>query len=305
MEVNIEEKKQRLREIIEQVFMDPVFRTDGINSILGKEYVENAIDGLVQLVDRMEIRLPKGYENDPEIFSNFLEKFFMNDEVYHFSYDGNTSKAYNRDDDQDLFEYIKSKVGQELSRKDRKVLNKVLAHTFFPLINGVDNNLDNRRAICSGYAQLACILSAYFGFEYYPTVAQVKEEDGEEIAYPYAHYLCTISNGDKAALVDLQSANSLYRINTKDDNPNDIDIEQKKNETLESIRQLHRRCDLIYASPVEYSEFNERKFTHGGLGEDSSVAVVISKKVPQSVIKPPDFSELIENYNMKKSTRIA
>ena len=297
----MDSKRQLLCEIVEEVFDNSVYRMEEINKILPSDYVEAAIDGLLELIDRIE---KYHYNDNPEIFARNLEKFFMIDDVYQFGYDGNTLKGYN-EDPKDIFDEIKSKAGQPLSRKDKKILNKVLAHTFFPLINGVDNNPDNRRAICSGYSQLGCIIAAYFGFEYYPIVAQVKEENSDLISYEYAHYLFAISRGDKGALVDLQSANSLYRIKTMNDNPNTIDKETRREEAFTELRNFHKRSTLMYATPVEYDEYNKKKFIHGGLGENSSEAVEISKQVPNSVIKPPDFRPLINTYGVQNDFKVA
>lgn len=293
--MNREEVENNVRRFLE----DDTFVIPGILDLLPEEYLNDAIDNLCELISEFSKTLPEEALSNPELFSQSLEKFFMNNEYVDFAYDGNTQHAYKEDDPNNLYadfiDGLKSKYGTtdisniKLSSKEEKTLNKILSHTFFPLVNGMMQKGEygpdkQHRAICSGFAQLGCIIATCYGFECTPLAAQVFVEGTNEEQYKYAHYLSLIGKDGKTALLDLQSANTVYRKTTSNMDIQTIDIENAKEESLKGVDSMHARMIFVATSEKRheaFDDFNSRRFIQGGLGANVGGLVKVVGMTPE------------------------
>ena len=273
-----------VRENVTRFLNDDTFIIPGIEELLPSGYLDAAIENLCELISEFSKTLPEGALSNPELFSQSLEKFFMNNEYVDFAYDGNTQHAYKEDNPNNLYadfiEGLKSKYGTtdlssiKLSSKEEKNLNKILSHTFFPLVNGMMQKGEygpdkQHRAICSGFAQLGCIISSCYGFECTPLAAQVFVAGSNEEQYKYAHYLSLIGKNGETSLLDLQSANTVYRMTTSNSDITTIDIETAKGEAIKGVDSMHSRMIFVATSEKRheaFDNFNSRRFIQGGLG---------------------------------------
>ena len=270
--------EEEVKKVVDQVIAMPVFDLECRDVYMGKR---DYIGMLTMFMNDFNEFLcdflgGNGLDDMNAVqFVDALHKFFAlgyttkdGERDYSFAYDGNSGgKHYDADESLPLVANSKNK-------------NRILAHTFMSLVDSGSNGV--RRAICSGYTELACIMAGLYGYECIPLIAMCQVEDGPH--YEFAHYLCALDDDGKPILIDLQQIDDLYET------------------AKQNMNNFH--CNLLFINPNtnEFATFNQNKLIHGGLGED--VIKLVKENIENGNTKPLSFVLDIDKNAPKGLARV-
>ena len=252
-----------VKKVVDEVVSMPVFEVgcrskymEGCDYIgLLTVFMNDFNEFLVDFLDGTTIE-----DMDANQFVDAVHNFFAfgyttkdGEREYSFAYDGNSGGNYKPEDTEALVANSGNK-------------RKILSHTFMSLM--IPGKNGERRAICSGYTELAGIVGKLYGYECVPLIAMCQIEDGPK--YEFAHYLCALDDDGKPILIDLQQINTQKRKVVGGENLQMSDLFEKAKQRMHDFH-----CNLLFINPntMEFATFNENKLIHGGLGEDVIKAV--------------------------------